>query len=180
LVTQKQIKQILPPSDQRVLHYTNLTRGLLCPIEHDRFVRIQSTWGEQKRWGDTLFTLGPDFLMNLALGHKIVLHDKSEKKRRTRAQYQCISWIKYACSVSWFNIEPESYVNGHNATGYWRLQWMNIDPRVKTYVSYFKQYTQHAQRITTRKSGVSSVSLISLIPCSCHIHYSEDSEVRNA
>lgn len=88
-----------------LIHVANLTNGLFCPHIEDlpnlRYSRIQSTHCEQKRWAQVVSGAGPDILMNFALGHDIVVHDKSEHHHETRACWQGLAFVRFACETQW-------------------------------------------------------------------------------
>jgi len=130
------------------VHYANLTNGLHCPhldLEHVpnlRIVRIQSTWCEQKRWGDVLLTAGADLLYQLARGETCVVHDVSERPRESRACWQGLSWLRYALAVAWGLPEPRETVREHevNVTPYWRDVWAGLDDVPRTYARRFRRW----------------------------------------
>jgi hypothetical protein len=128
------------------LHYANLTNGRACPhlgeVPDRRVVRVQSTWCEQKRWGDVALTVGADLLFHLARGETCVVHDVSERDRESRACWQGLSWLRYACSVAWGLPEPAEYVrNGRvYVTHYWRGVWFDLDRKERTYLRRFREW----------------------------------------
>lgn len=125
----------------KTIHYANLSRGVLCPVEADRVIRLQSTWCEQKRWADVLWTTSPDLLYHLAIGDACVIHDQSEKPRQTRACWQGLSWIRYATGRAWYDAaDPEFSRTGMNVTPYWQEQYRGLDDRVITYLKAFRKY----------------------------------------
>lgn len=126
------------------VHFVNLSNGLGCGHQPERphFLRIQSTWCEQKRWEDVLMTVGPDLLYHLATnGEQLIVHDKSEKDRLTRALWQGMKWVVYACERAW-GLEPESVImrGGHNATGYFEGAYDSLSERTVNYLKYFGKY----------------------------------------
>ncbi|MEV0237831.1 hypothetical protein [Nonomuraea sp. NPDC050786] len=124
------------------VHYLNLTRGLLCShhVDQPRYLRLQSTWCEQKRWADILWTIGPDFYQHLAAG-PVTVHDVSERPRATRACWQGLAWVRYACERLWSAPTTPAIVrNGHDMTAYFDRQLDNLDDRVKKHVRYFWQF----------------------------------------
>ncbi|HZO67899.1 MAG TPA: hypothetical protein VFB74_23110 [Kribbellaceae bacterium] len=126
------------------VEFVNLTRGLLCgrDVESGRYLRIQSTWCEQKRWGDIVLTASPDLLFHAAQGHACVVHDRSEKDRVTRAQWQGLSWLRYACSVAWYGkAEPEFSRGGHRVDDYWLACWRALPDRTRTYLDWYRRWS---------------------------------------
>ena len=93
--------------------YINLTNGLeALPILHElniepKFLNIQSTQLEQKHYSTMMERLGPDFLMDVALGRNIVIIDYGARKELSRAIYKGVTFIKYALERIWFEKEPE-------------------------------------------------------------------------
>ena len=74
-------------------NYINLTNGIKW-INHlskvDGFVRIQSTWCEQKLWWRIIQDLGYNFLIDVATGNDVTVFDASAKKKSSRAIFQNI------------------------------------------------------------------------------------------
>lgn len=135
--------------------FVNLTNGLHCcpwlaeqqPQPH--YLRIQSTWCEQKLWTEVLDSVGPDFLMHLAVGAHIVVHDFSEKQRITQACWQGLVWVRFACERIWGCPErPAIMRNGHNATDYFAGQMVDLPPRTRQQVRYFRQWTDPLEPLT--------------------------------
>ena len=124
-------------------HYINLTNGILCAPANASYVRIPSTFCEQKQWGRVVYGAGPDMLSTLAMGYPVVVHDQSERQRLTRAQWQGLSWLRYACSMAWGLPEPTEYSrNGMNVTSYWRGTWLGLPEPDKTWLGYFKRFAE--------------------------------------
>lgn len=126
------------------VHYLNLSRGQLCAghVPNPHFLRLQSTWCEQKRWADILWTLGPDFYINLARG-PVTVHDVSERPRTTRACWQGLVWVRFACERLWEGPEhPAIGRNGQDMTPYFTGELGRLDDRVRTFVRYFRSHYQ--------------------------------------
>jgi hypothetical protein len=128
------------------VHYVNLSSGiewvpvLLAEGADVRYVRIQSTWCEQKRWGDILLQLGDDFLMNLALGRRCVVYDAS-KSPPSRALWQGVPWVRFALTARWFGrVEPVLMRNGIECSGYFGECLVGLDRKVKRKVDYFRKF----------------------------------------
>jgi len=123
--------------------YINLTNGiefLRVPEGGYRFIRIQSTACEQKRWDFIIQDLDSDFLMNLALGNYCIVCDCG-KRDRTRAQWQGLEFIKYMLHRVWFGTDYKPIMrNGHNATEYFRQEYENLSDRTLKKVEYFKKF----------------------------------------
>lgn len=138
-------------------HYANLTNGVICAPANANLTRIPSTWCEQKRWSKVLYGAGADLLATLASGYTCVVHDQSEKQRATRAQWQGLSWLRYACSMAWQLGEPVEYSrNGMDVTGYWRGLWLGLPAADRSWLEYFGDIAQ--------QHGTKSVELEA---CSC-------------
>lgn len=134
-----------------IINYANLTRGLLCatnvgttPI-FDHYCRIQSTHCEQKLWPAVINGAGPDLLMNAAMQHICIVHDQSEKLRRTRALWQGLTFVRMTCEILW-NVEPKLRRNYHDRRGgkameqYFLSVIADLDRSVKRYVDYYSQF----------------------------------------
>jgi hypothetical protein len=123
--------------------YVNLTGGIECierlGLKDYRFIRIQSTACEQKRWDFILQDLDYDFLMSLALGERVVVFDTS-KRGMSRAVWQGLKWVEYALNRRWFDKEVEVIVRGHNASGYFRQVYGSLDNRTFRKLDYFKKF----------------------------------------
>lgn len=127
-----------------MIHYANLTRGLLCPHlpgERVHYVRIQSTWCEQKRWGDILVGVGPDMLYRLAVGEAVMVHDLSERDRVSRALWQGLAWVRFACTLAWCDKElPTLSRNGMDVTAYWASAWRALNGRERRAITYYRAH----------------------------------------
>ncbi len=89
-----------------LIHYANLTRGLLCAPNTAKVTRLQSTHLEQHEMNAVLMGMGPQFYHDLAKGNRIKLHDYSEKERTTRAQWMGVPWINYCLHRIWYKRWP--------------------------------------------------------------------------
>lgn len=90
--------------------YYNLTNGLQCPeFEYSliprRYCRIQSSQLEAKAWDRVLWQAPDDMLWSLAKGRNVLVHDRSEKNRETRAMWQGLTLIEYVAHRAW-NVGP--------------------------------------------------------------------------
>lgn len=126
-------------------HYYNLTNGLQFKKFNEPygFIRIQSTACEQKRWDFIIQDLDNDFLYNLAIGNTCIVYDLSEKKKKTRALYQGLEWIKYVLYRRWFNKNYIPVVNGNNCQKYFSDCYLNLGKRTKTKLDYFKKFLKY-------------------------------------
>ena len=133
-----------------LIHVVNLTNGLLCPHLSDpgmwerdlRYSRIQSTHCEQKRWAQVVSGAGPDLLMNLALGNTVVVHDKSERRRETRACWQGLSFIRFACETSWdMPVTPIHGERGPMMEAYFRDVMRRIGEPTLNFLRYYRTFS---------------------------------------
>lgn len=137
-------------------HYANLTNGLLCGPATAGLIRIPSTFCEQKMWGRVIYGAGPDMLATLARGYPVVVHDQSERQRNTRAQWQGLSWLRYACSAAWGLPLPTEYSrSGMNVTGYWEGVYRGfLADSDRAWLGYFKRFAD-------------GLEVVDLQPCEC-------------
>lgn len=117
------------------MNYVNLFGGLarLAEVPDAGFVRIQSTWLEQGRLNDVLADLDYDLLTRLARGEQCVVYDVGERARNgvSRACWQGIPWIQFACAKAWYDVEPLTLVRGHDVTRYFARQFSHLDPKTR-------------------------------------------------
>lgn len=133
-------------NDRGTRHYGNLSRGLTA-VQHLPFgtyvaaVRIPSTWCEQHLWGRVLETLGAHFYFDLAMGREVLVHDRSEKRRETRAMWQGLSWIRYAVNRAWGLPNGLEFTrNGMFVGDYWEEEWRKLPKRTIALLRYYKDY----------------------------------------
>jgi len=104
--------------------YINLTNGIQAIKEHGlkdyRFVRIQSTACEQKRWGFIIQEFDNTLLMELALGYTCIIYDYSQHGN-ARAIWQGVEWIRYALNRYWLNKIIQPKCNGHIVSDYFNV-----------------------------------------------------------
>ena len=126
--------------------YLNLTNGIealyLSDIRDPRFLRIQSTACEQKRWDFILQDLDYDFLMSLALGNHVVVYDYSRRKKVSRAIWQGLKWVEYVLNRIWFDrhITVVLERNSMDVTKYFDEQYNKISERTKVKLKYFRKF----------------------------------------
>lgn len=126
-----------------IQHYKNLSKGAGCSCiaPNARPIRIQSTACEQKLWGKLLVEAGADLLYELARGTTCIIHDSSEQDRETRACWQGLSWIRYACSREWRGAAPREVVRGNlNLTSYWEQQFLSLPASTRRMLAFYGQY----------------------------------------
>ncbi|WP_280465968.1 hypothetical protein [Nocardia brasiliensis] len=126
------------------MHFVNLTRGKFCPhiVGLDvHYCRIQSTSCEQKRWEDVIRDAGPDLLMAMATGKRIIVHDVSERNRETRAMWQGLAFLKRAAETVWgLEHTPIAGRGGLSMEHYFddEIRRLDLSPR-----KVLKHYRQH-------------------------------------
>ena len=124
--------------------FLNLTNGIeslkTYPIKDAHFIRIQSTYCEQKRWGKILQDLDYDFLMYLAKGEDCVVHDYSAHKKISRALYQGIPWIRYAILRTWGLYIHSVFVKNYNVTEYFKKCYDKLTEEDLRKINYVKKF----------------------------------------
>lgn len=132
-------------------HWINLSRGVGCADHtgrHVQYMRLQSTWCEQRRWDDILWTIPTGFYVDISDGSgNVVVHDQSERQRTPRALWQGLRFVEIACCKSWGYKIPE-LVEANNSRGgkamdqYLLGVWdWEISDRTKTLLGYYKKFT---------------------------------------
>lgn len=125
-------------------HFINLTNGIQAIEEHGltdvRFIRIQSTACEQKRWEDILVQLSDDFILSAALGHHCIVYDYGANKAVPRAVWQGLEWIKYALWRAWWRRPYRPIGRAITMEPYFAEQYAKLSPRARARLSYFARY----------------------------------------
>ena len=127
-----------------VEYFINLTAGL----EHfkqfkelnPQYIRIQSTWCEQKLWEKIILDLDNNFLMKLAIGEKCCVLDFTSRHRKngaSRAIWQGLSWIRYCLERAWFKTEIEL---PHGMHLYFRDQYNELTRPTKKKLKYYRKF----------------------------------------
>lgn len=127
----------------QTINYINLTNGIesIPSVEEHRFIRIQSTACEQKRWDFIIQDLDNDFLMNLAVGNRCVVHDYGANKPVSRALYQGLIFIRFCIELCWFGeVLSEPNVKGNNCTKYFHGLYCNLENRTLLKLKYFRKF----------------------------------------
>ena len=126
--------------------FINLSNGIevfdRCGLDFDqcRFLRIQSTACEQKRWGQILDDLSPDFLMLAALGKRIVVYDFGANKEIPRAIWQGLEWVKFTLWRRWHVSPYQPIGRAHSMQGYFVQQYRQLDRRTKARLDYYGRF----------------------------------------
>ncbi len=127
-----------------IKNYINLTNGIEALerwyLPNYTFIRIKSTYCEQKAWDSLILELDNDLLMNLALGNECYIFDYSNKHLTPRSIWQGIPFIRYCLSVCWLDKEPKIIVREHNVTNYLRGCYYKLSKRTKAKLKYFKKF----------------------------------------
>ena len=125
-------------------HFINLTNGIQAIEDHGltdvRFIRIQSTACEQKRWEDILMQPSDDFLISAALGHRCVVYDYGANKQTPRAVWQGLEWVKYVLWRAWWGRSYRPIGRAITMEPYFAEQYARLGPRAKARLSYFARY----------------------------------------
>jgi hypothetical protein len=132
-------------------NFCNLTNGLLAidlyKLTDYRYIRIQSTWCEQKHWGDILWTLSDDFLMAAAKGEICYVFDFSEKRKSTRAVWQGLEWIKFVLFKRWYGITYVPEGRAKTAGKYFEEQYKKLPKKVKNRIDYYGKFCGYGHHI---------------------------------
>lgn len=122
-----------------VVCYINLTNGIeaILTLNDYRFVRIQSTACEQKRWNFILQDLDTDLLMNLAIGNTCIVYDFGHSGM-PRALWQGVPFIKFTLCKLWLGVETKAFVRGHNVTDYFSS--IQLEDRTLAKLKYFHKF----------------------------------------
>lgn len=137
--------------ERQIIEYANLSRGLLCAPDDARKCRIQSTQCEQKLWTTVLMQIPDDMLWHLSQGNKVLVHDRSEKDRETRAMWQGLQLVKYFCELNWFRREPEITGRGNNSMKLYFREVYASTPR-----SVHKRFRYYLNHLVTDKIELTS------------------------
>ena len=135
--------------------FINLTNGLESLIEHNldfdkcRFIRIQSTACEQKRWATIIDDLSPDFMLHAAIGSHIYIYDYGANKEIPRAIWQGIEWIKYVLQKRWHSIDYSPVGRAISMQCYFEKEYAKLPKTTKAKLDYYKKYVGDRIYITS-------------------------------
>lgn len=142
------------------INYVNLSNGIeaLQSLQgaQVRFMRLQSTDCEHKSWAKVLDGLPDGFLMDVAMGVDVVVHDRSCSRRAgglSRAQWQGLEWVRYAMSRAGWGlpvevaVPPPSTWNADRPivcvySGYWRRCWASLPASTIGRLQWFGRFVQ--------------------------------------
>lgn len=137
------------------INYINLTNGIQAikdyGLKEYRFIRIQSTHCEQKRWEDILNNLSDDFLMNVALGNKCIIYDYGAKKDTPRAIWQGLEFIKFILNKLWYNIDYTLVGRSKTSKNYFNS--IKINEKIIIKLCYYKKFLNGKIDIQSITSG---------------------------
>jgi hypothetical protein len=128
-----------------LIHYINLTNGIQAindfKLVDYRFIRIQSTTCEQKRFAELIMTISDDFLLNAVLGNKLIVYDYGAGKEIPRAIWQGLEWIKFCLFRRWLNeVYVPEYPRSQRCLNYFHEQYAILGNRERTRLDYFKKF----------------------------------------
>jgi len=125
-------------------HFINLTNGIQAIEDYEltdvRFIRIQSTACEQKRWEDILMHLSDDFMISAALGHRCVVYDYGANKSVPRAIWQGLEWVKFGLWRAWWGRPYRPIGRAITMEPYFAEQYRKLSPRARARLAYFARY----------------------------------------
>ena len=154
-----------PPSSRRlaeapcyaVSHFINLTNGIQAIQDYRltdyRFIRIQSTACEQKRWEEILNTLSDDFMIFAALGNHCVVYDYGANKTIPRAVWQGLEWIKFALLNRWHDITYLPQGRAKSCGAYFTEIFASLDKKTKARLDYFGKYVSGPLQISAKTAA---------------------------
>lgn len=123
-------------------HYRNLTRGLLCGPPGAMVLRIQWTHCEQHLWEQLLWQIPDQLLWDLAHGRTVIVHDRSERDRETRAMWQGLQLVRIVTETAWFGHPNGNYEftrGGTSAYQYLSAVAAALPRPLRKRFSYFRQ-----------------------------------------
>jgi len=135
------------------MNFVNLTNGIQAIQDHGlidyRYIRIQSTACEQKRWGYILDSLSDDFMMYAAFGSECVVYDYGANKETPRAIWQGLEWIKFAMFMRWHGVEYLPIRRAFPCREYFSEQYKNLSKPTISRLDYFKRYLNGSLNISS-------------------------------
>jgi hypothetical protein len=135
------------------MNFINLTNGIQAIHDYVltdyTFIRIQSTWCEQKRFEDIIFTLSDDFLMNIALGNHCIVYDYGANKEIPRAIWQGLEWIKYVLYMRWYKINYTPTGRACLSRDYFEQQYRSLSTKIRSKLDYFRKYKMGEIKISS-------------------------------
>lgn len=125
--------------------FINLSNGIeaiprLVAYHQYRFVRIQSTYCEQKHWDRLLKDLDYEFLMSLALGYECIVYDYSQGRDSPRACWQGLPFIRYVLRRRWLGKKGPVWIRNMNVERYFERIYYGLSRDTKKKLDYFKKF----------------------------------------
>lgn len=154
-----------PPSSRRstvapcyaVSHFINLTNGIQAIQDYKltdyRFIRLQSTACEQKRWGEILNTLSDDFMVAAALGNNCIVYDYGANKNVPRAVWQGVEWVKFALLKRWHDMAYLPQGRAKSSGAYFAEVFASLDKKTKARLDYFGKYVSGPLQISAKTAA---------------------------
>lgn len=143
----KAIDTILHTFDKsNIKVYLNLTNGIEFldfpdfNIKDYRFVRIQSCACERHLWNKILSDLDYNFLIDLAIGNKVIVCDTSTSKLLSRALYQGVEFIQFALNKIWLNKDTTPYVRNMNCKDYFEKEFLKLEKSTLKKIKYLRKF----------------------------------------
>lgn len=137
----------------KTVHFINLTNGIQAIKDFDlkdyRFIRLQSTACEQKRWENIILSISDEFLLSASLGSECIVYDYGANKEKPRAIWQGLEWIKFCLYKRWFNIDYNPVGRCSSSKRYFEEQYFNLSNRVKSRLDYFKSFIEDQLSISS-------------------------------
>jgi len=126
------------------INFINLTNGIQAIEDHRlteyRFIRLQSTACEQKRWEEIILTISDDFLMCAALGYDCIVYDYGSNKNIPRAVWQGLEWLKYVLYCRWYSKEYSPKGRAKSSKTYFAEQYSKLSKKAKARLDYYKKF----------------------------------------
>ncbi len=120
-------------------HYCNLSNGLeWTNVVFDGFVRLQSTWLEQKRWSLVIEQLDYGFLLDVG-GCGVIVYDKSSYREISRACWQGLAWVRYCCERAWLDVASRVVGRCAGCDKYFAEQYRLLSCVAKGKLEYIKR-----------------------------------------
>lgn len=132
------------PEYKGVKHYLNLTNGIEFLEDSENinfnFVRIQSCACERHLWDKIILDLDYHFLLDIALGYKVIVYDTSAKKEESRAMFQGLKFIEYVLNRVWFNKKIDIEVKGMNCKKYFEEGYRELSNISLKKIKYLRKF----------------------------------------
>lgn len=134
------------------MNFLNLTNGLLAIRDYGLtdylYIRIQSTWCEQKRWGPILDALSDDFLVAVASGAPCIVYDYGAQKQVPRAIWQGLEWVKFALHRRWFHADYQPVGRAISMWTYFDRVYRHLPQSTLNRLRYYGKFVNRPPQIT--------------------------------